>query len=36
MIEEGLMADNVISRAYKLAFAFGWAVQSQFLKGCSY
>ena len=31
MIEEGLMADNVICRAYKLALASGWAVQSTLL-----
>ena len=31
MIEERLMADNVIGRAYKLALASGWAVQSALL-----
>ena len=31
MIEEGLMANNVIGRAYKLVLASGWAVQSAFL-----
>ena len=31
MIEEGIMADNIICRAYKLALASGWAVQSTLL-----